>query len=384
MTQTLTAPANIGQLQPRLESILARLVDDGYELGVQAAVYVHGELVADVAVGRVSSRSSAQVVSDTLFPVCSTGKGVLATLAHIAAERGEIDYEVPIADYWPAFGANGKQAVTVRQALSHQAGLTHAPAFATIDEACDFDTACAMLATMPLIWEPESTMQYHSRTFGWMVGGLLRHASGRTVGDLLRERITEPLGIATEMFFGITEAADRRFSPFEPQPTQREQNTTDPTSHLPQPALATNELALPLNDFVNLPQVRRCCMPAVNGIMSARAIARHYAALIGEVDGIRLIPPARLATATALATKPGTTPECFGHGFGLGYCLKGPADDPGALFGHGGAGGSEGMANRALGIALGVTKNRMDTHSAAPDHTNALIVREVRAALVSC
>jgi len=300
----------------------------------------------------------------------------LATIVHILAERGLIDYDRPVAEYWPEFGVNGKENVTVTQALSHQAGIPQVPDFRSLDEACDFDSACARVAELTPQWKPGSTMQYHSRTWGWIVGGLAQKASGRALQTLLLEEITRPLGTDDAMFFGITQEADKRFSPFEAQPDQVEQCTTAPTTHAPAPPRTISELTLALMDFVNLPRVRRCCMPAVNGIMSARAVAKHYAALIGEVDGVRLIPEKRLKIATTRVTVEGTTPICFGHGFGLGYCLKGPSGDSGAFFGHGGAGGSEGMANRPLGMAIGLVKNRMDTHANAPDHTNRLFINE--------
>ena len=372
MSKTLATQA--GHLPGVIEGLLHSLVDQGYELGVQTAVYLHGELVAEVCVGRVASASPQAVAADHLFPVCSTGKGILATLVHILAERGQIAYDAPVARYWPEFAAHGKGATTVRQALAHQAGLPQVPAFRSLAEACDFPAACARVAELAPAWPAGSTTQYHSRTWGWIVGGLAERASGRPLAHLLRDEVAGPLGLAEEMFFGISAAADARFSAFEAQPVQREQNTTAPITNAPPPPGTVPELALPLMDFVNLPQVRRCCMPAVNGIMSARAIARHYAALIGPVDGVRLIPAARLAQATTLVTAPGTIPVCFGHGFGLGYSLKGPATDMGAFFGHGGAGGSEGMANRALGLAVGLTKNRMDTHVQAPGHTNRLLI----------
>jgi hypothetical protein len=94
-----------------------------------------------------------------------------------------------------------------------------------------------------------------------------------------------------------------------------------------------------------------------------------------------LLSPERLALATTRQTRLGETPECFGHGFGLGYALKGTADDNGAFFGHGGAGGSEGMGNRPLQLGIGFVKNRMDTHSEAPNHTNWLVFREILAAV---
>jgi len=365
------------KLQGGIEKLFSGLVDEGYELGVQAAVYLDGELVADVCVGRVSSKSNEKVSSDTVFPVCSTGKGILATLTHILASRGLIDYEKPVAFYWPEFGVNGKASITVRQALAHQAGIPQVPEFRSLEEACDFERACARVAELTPLWKPGSTMQYHSRTWGWIVGGIVRRASGQAIGELLRKELTGPLGIEGSMFFGISDDALPRLSPFEAQPTQKEQCTTAPTTNAPPPPGSASALALPIMDFVNLPEVRRCCMPAANGIMSAKAIAKHYAALIGEVDGVRLIPEKTLAAATTRVTEEGTAPICFGHGFGLGYCLKGPASDMGALFGHGGAGGSEGMANRVLGLAVGLAKNRMDTHSEASGHTNWLLFNEI-------
>lgn len=369
--------AKSAKLHGRIQALLDSLIGRGFELGAQVAVYLDGELVADVVAGMVSSNSSRKVDSDTLFPVCSTGKGILSTIVHILAERGIIDYDKPVAEYWPAFGVNGKAAITVRQALSHQCGLPQNPEFKSFEEACDFNAACARMAEMTPLWTPGSTMQYHSRSFGWIIGGLAQHASGRPLKQLLLEEVTRPLGIDQAMFFGISEDADKRFSAFEAQPDQKEQCTTAPITNAPPPPGTIPELTLPLMDFVNMPQVRRCTMPAVNGIMSAKAIARHYAALMGEVDGVRLIPAKRLKLATTRQTQPGTTPVCFGHGFGLGYCLKGTDSDMGALFGHGGAGGSEGMANQHLKLAIGLTKNRMDTHVNAPDHTNRLVIREI-------
>ena len=365
------------KLQSRLERLLGGLVDGGYELGAQVAVYLEGELVADVVVGLVASNSSRKVDSGTLFPVCSTGKGMLATIVHVLAERGLVDYGKPVAEYWPEFGANGKGAVTVEQALSHQSGIPQVPVFRSFEEALDFDAACARVAELAPLWPPGSDMQYHSRSFGWIVGGLAQKASGRPLKQLLLDCVTGPLGIESDMFFGIGEEADRRFSAFEAQPAVQAQVSTAPITNAPPPPGTVAELAMPLMDFVNLPRVRRCAMPAVNGIMSAKAIAKHYAALMGEVDGVRLVPEGRLKLATTRVTREGTTPLCFGHGFGLGYCLKGPADDMGAFFGHGGAGGSEGMANQRLKMAFGLTKNRMDTHGAAPGHTNWLVINEI-------
>lgn len=365
-------------LQARLERLFHELHDRGYEEGVQAVVYWKGEPIADLCVGRIASSSPRPVSPDTLFPVCSTGKGVAATVLHVLAARGRLDYDSPVARYWPAFAAEGKAEIAVRQALSHQAGLPALPAFSSFDEIWDWERSCATIAGMRPQWAPGSKSAYHSITWGWLAGRIAEGAGGRPFRELLRELVTEPLGIESLIYFGTDDEAERRVSPFEAQPSEQEQRMTAPAVHDPS---IMKQIPGPLMEFVNRAGTRQACIPSVNGMMSARGIAKIYAALLGEVDGVRLLPEAGLDAATTLQTKPGGLPECFGHGMGLGYALKGPADKPGTFFGHGGAGGSEGMANRALGMAFGLVKNRMDTHRDAPGHTLRLFLREVYDAL---
>ena len=186
---------NAAKLHGNLEKRLNSLIDGGFELGAQVAVYLDGALIADVAVGRVSSASDRKVDSNTIFPVCSTGKGILASLVHILAERGIIGYDCPISKYWPEFAANGKAAITVRQAMAHLSGIPGDPGFSSLDEICDFDAACAKVAQMTPSYPPGSEMQYHSRTFGWIVGGLAQKAAERPLRSLLVEEVTRPLGI---------------------------------------------------------------------------------------------------------------------------------------------------------------------------------------------
>ena len=364
----------LDHLQTRLETLLGELVERGFELGVQVAVYCHGELAVDVSCGRVSSQSDRPVMGDTIFPVCSTSKGVTATLLHILAARGELDYDSRITRYWPEYGVHGKDRTTVRQALSHQAGIPQRAEYESFAEICDWDTACAKMADLTPIWEPGTRAEYHSFNWGWIAGRIAEGAAGRPFPELLRELITEPLGLTRTLRIGTDDEAESRVSPFEAQPSAQEQVTTAANSH---GMGKGDEVPGPLMDFVNREDVRRACMPAVNGMMSAKAIAKLYAAVIGEVDGVRLLPGAVLDAGTTLQTPPGSLPECFGHGMGLGYVLKGTADDPGSFFGHGGAGGSEGMASRRLNFTVGLTKNRMDTHRDAPGHTNRLVLSAV-------
>lgn len=366
--------SDIKRLNHLLTSTLEQLIDQDFENGIQLAIYFHGELIADLSLGNVVGNHESTVVNDTLFPVCSTSKGVTSCMVHMLIEHGKLDVTMPVAHYHPAFAAHGKESTTVAQALSHQAGIPVRPKFDSYDEICNWDTACKRIANLPLEWEPGSRAQYHSTNWGWIIGPVIESAGGDSFDNLFKKMIAKPLGIDQQMYFGMDEDAFGRATLFEAQPAQRQQVTTAPSTDS---SMHTNHIPGPLMEFVNRSDTRKACMPSVNGMMSAHAIAKLYAALIGPVDGIQLINDKTLEHATKLLTPPNMLPECFGHGFGLGYVLKGPKDSPGDLFGHGGAGGSEGMCNRKLDLAIGFTKNRMDTHSDAPGHTFDLIMKHI-------
>ncbi len=364
--------SKVEQLDKSITSLINSFIEQDFETGAQTVLYLNGEKVIDINCGAVSSSSTQPVKSDTLFPVCSTSKGITATLMHILAQMNLLDYEKRVTDYWPEFGSHGKDKVTVRQALAHMAGIPQRAVYDSFDEICDWAQACQKIADLTTKWEPGSTAEYHSFNWGWMAGRIAEGATGKKFSELLKEFITAPLGIEKELYFGTDDESETRVSPFEAQPQQKEQITTAQTAHQ-----CVREVPGPLMEFDNMPQVRRACMPAVNGIMSAGAIAKVYAAAIGKVDGVRLLGERQLDAAVQLQTPPNVMPKCFGHGMGLGYVLKGTAENPGTFFGHGGAGGSEGMANRKLGYTVGFTKNRMDTHLDAPGHLNRLILQKI-------
>ena len=361
-------------LQTRLERLLNELNEKGFEQGGQVAVYLEGELIVDLCFGCVSSQSTETIKSDTIFPVCSTSKGITATLLNQLAQRGELDCESPVIRYWPEYGVHGKEKTTVRQALSHQAGIPQRPEYNSFKEICEWDLACAKIADLTPKWEPGTNAVYHSLNWGWIAGRIAEGASGYSFTELFPSRITQPLGIEKELYFGTDDDGEKRVSEFEAHPETQEQITTAKVVY-------KTQVPGPLMDFVNMEKVRRACMPAVNGMMSARAIAKVYAAAIGEVDGVRLFSDEALDAATTLQPPPNSLRECFGHGMGLGYVLKGPGSSPGSFFGHGGAGGSEGMVNRILKYSIGFTKNRMDTHMDAPEHTGPLVINEIMNAL---
>jgi CubicO group peptidase (beta-lactamase class C family) len=361
-----------------VNELLRQLVDDGRELGLQVAAYLNGRLVVDTWAGLADRAAGRPIEGDTLFTVFSTGKGVAATCAHLLAERGQLDYDAPVARYWPEFAANGKEAVTVRDALTHRAGIPQMPEGLVPEDLLDWEKMVAAVAQLRPMLPPGTTTAYHALTFGWIVGALVRRIDGRPIGRFVQEEICVPLGMS-DLYFGIPEAAAPRVARLE---------RAEPESGVPVPAPdSIAALAAPrhLVDIIAQPPGWRASIPGGNMVASARAVARMYAGLVGEVDGVRLLPPERIRVATELQT--GEVDANLGRPInkGLGYFLGG--SQPSAIgsrltaFGHPGAGGSIGFGDPEIGLAVGFAKTLLTTHADPSRATTLLVADRVRAAL---
>lgn len=175
------------------------------ELGAGFSVCVDGETVIDLRAGWADAARTRPFEPDTLTPVFSTGKAVMATLIALCVERGQLDYERPVASYWPAFGAAGKAAITVGQLMSHQAGL---PGFDDdVDPSIWFDRATVLerLCAQAPMWEPGTASGYHPITIGYLAGELFRLVDGRTMGAALREEFP-----GLDLWIGLPEAEHGR------------------------------------------------------------------------------------------------------------------------------------------------------------------------------
>ncbi|WP_328929891.1 beta-lactamase family protein [Streptomyces sp. NBC_00190] len=364
-------------VQARVQKAIDRLVETGQETGIQTAAYLHGFQIVDAWAGTADPGSGRRVDGDSLFHSFSTGKGVTATVVHVLAEQGLIDYDTPIAYYWPEFAARGKQNTTVRHALTHSVGVPQMPVDVTAEDLCDWDAMCTAVADREPLWEPGTATGYHAWTFGWILGETIRRATGRTISQVLREDIARPLGVADSLFFGVSEDAAPRLA------TLLEGNWETMLSTLPASwpffRAIPNRDVWPTATLGNRPDYLRADIPA-GGTMTARAAARMYAALIGEVDGVRLISPERLTQVSAVATE--QSDRMFGHPVpkGLGYFLGLPEmGGHRTAFGMHGSGGSIAFADPEHGLAFALTHNRL---TGGPDDVAAQTVAdEIRAAL---
>lgn len=344
-------------IQKKIQKMIDSAVDNGKELGIQIVAYFEGELVVEASAGFLDSERKKPVKSNSLFPVFSTTKGIAATMMHILAEEGKIDYDEKIAKYWPEFGTNGKKDITVRQALNHSAGLPNMPAGTVGRDLLDWDKMCMKMAEEKPIWEPGTKSEYHAITYSWLVGEIACRIEGRPFSRIMEDKICKPLKIK-DMYVGIPDSVESRVAILEEEEVNKEMLKADDASPIP-------GWICPLHEWMNRPEGRRACIPASNGIMSAMAIARHYAALLpGGIDGVELVSPKRIRIATERQKLKDRTRFNRGLGYGLGGDKGSILGTRHTAFGHGGYGGSVGFADPKYKFAVGLTKNLYSKDSA--------------------
>jgi CubicO group peptidase (beta-lactamase class C family) len=367
----------MNDIQTQVQEAVDQLVESGAERGLQVAVYRHGEQVVDAVAGVADPTTGRPVTSDTPFYAYSTGKGVTATVAHVLAERGVFGYDTPIVELWPDFGAHGKETVTVRHVLTHTVGVPGVPADTTPEDLCDWDKMCAVIADTEPWWEPGTKTAYHAYPFGYIVGEIVRRSTGKPISRVLREDMAGPLGVADELFFGVPESEVGRLARLEDAEGSAEMLASMPDD-LPFFKLGPRAVS-PTAEFGNRTDILMADIPA-GGKMSARAVARMYAALLDEVDGVRLISPERLREISAVAFSGVDQimgfPSTWALGYSIGRLGTDPQETP-TVFGMGGVGGSYAYADTATGVAFALTKNRLTPDFDAAEQVAEIVTKAV-------
>jgi len=364
-------------LQQRVQEAIDRLVESGAKRGLQVAVYRHGEPVVDAVAGVADHETGRPVAPDTPFYAYSVGKGATATVAHVLVERGAFDYDTPVVELWPEFGAHGKEGATVRHVLTHTVGVPGIPAGTTPEDLCDWERMCAVIADSEPWWEPGTKTAYHAFPFGYIVGEIVRRVTGKPISRVLREEVAGPLGIADELFFGVPESELGRLARLEEAEGGAEMLASMPDDS---PFFKLGPRATtPTAEFGNRTDILMADIPA-GGKMSARAVARMYAALLGEVDGVRLVSPERLREISAPAF--GGVDQIMGNPvtWALGYAIGRLGADPQetlSVFGMGGVGGSYACADAATGVAFALIKNRLAADFAAAEQVAGIVTNAV-------
>ena len=355
------------------------------ELGASFAAYLDGEPVVDVWGGVADPRTDRPWQEDTTAVLFSGTKGLTALCVAMLIDRGLLDHGAPVAEYWPEFAANGKERITVAEALSHRARVPGLRSENTVEQLFDRERMIALLADQPPETDPRAAFAYHALTYGWICDALCERVDGRPIGTFFAEEVAAPLGL--ELWIGLPAELESRVawltcgpdwgnSP-EAQEGAFEGDELWASIYERPPLLSADNL------FWNEPGCHQAVLAGSNGVGTARSVARLYGALArgGELDGVRLLSAEALHTATRTLVadvEPFAGEEMrFGAGFQL---QSGGFFGPVArAFGHGGAGGTNQGAWPVERVGFCYLMNEM-RDNAVPDERVAPLL----AALHSC
>ncbi len=341
--------------------------------GGALSVYLDGEPVVDVWTGWSDRRGRRRWSADTAPMVFSATKGVASTVIHRLADRGLIDYDAPVAEYWTEFGANGKAAITVRDVMRHRAGLSNLRGVRK-RELLDHHHMEERIAAAP-VGRHFGKSAYHALTYGWLLSGLARSVTGRGMRDLMRTEVAAPLNTdGIHLGRPPVGAPTRVAKIIGPQ-----LNIPNPVFNALAPAIAGLDLSAAFGTMY-IPGVKSLVqrdiplldteLPSANGVITARALARMYGAIAngGVIDGQRYLSAERVGMLTGRRSlRPDRNlviPLAFHLGF---HGLPLPGLLPG--FGHVGLGGSFGWSIPEEGLAFSFVHNRLLTPLVATDQT---------------
>ena len=368
-----------GEVQDAFAAVRDELADqfsNDKHIGAAVCVYHRGEKVVDIWGGLADEDASTPWQSGTLALSYSTTKGLTATCLHVLADRGEVDYQAPVAQYWPEFGKLGKEQITVYHVLTHQAGLPQVPEGLYGKDLFDWDLVIVGIENEEPAWEPGTESGYHAITFGFLVGEIVRRVSGKRVGAFLRDEVCEPLGIADDMFIGAPESVETRIAKLKnrmemtPELMQRFQSARDNPDPLRARAMGMQPGQTMAgggqgSNFFDTPEGHRAEVPSANGIMTARALAHLYACLSngGELDGVRIMSDERIKIMSERQTHRPDRIITLPIGYALGFMCGGsegwPQGPRVTAFGHAGLGGSIGFCDPEIDMAFGFTTNAL-------------------------
>ena len=354
------------------------------ECGAAVCIAVEGRVVVDIWGGYADAGRSRPWQGDTLVNVFSVGKAMAALSLHRLVGQGRLQVDHAVARYWPEFAAAGKEAVTVGQLLSHQAGLPAVRRRLPHGAMLDWGTMTAALAEQEPWWEPGTAHGYHVNTFGFLVGEVVRRISGQTLGRVFRDEVAGPLG--ADVHIGLEKSADHRVAEFiwaGPVPPQAEVPGLSDDQLMELNAYA-NPSGLSGAGVINTREWRAAEVPSTNGHATARGVARVYQALAagGVVDKVRVVDADALAAATVEQVYGEDRilhrPSRFGLGFQLTHEERPLGPNP-RSFGHFGVGGSLGFCDPDAGVAFAYVMNEMGPRWQNP--RNRALINSVYASL---
>ncbi|MDH4145114.1 MAG: beta-lactamase family protein [Acidimicrobiia bacterium] len=357
-------------MQERVDALVTRArreVDDGLLPSCQLALAYEGELVVDEVFG--------DATTDSRYCLYSATKAIVATAMWTVISDGLIDVERPVADYFPEFAANGKQAVSVRHVLLHQCGFPNAPL--PPSEWADRAKRIERMAAWTLDWEPGARFIYHATSAHWVLAELIERTTGQDFRDYIEARVTGPAGLPRMVGVPLAEQAD-----CQPMSLVGDLATTEEIqATFGVPRLIGREMIEELVLWFNEPPNREVGVPGAGGFGRARDLALFYQELLHNPHGIW--EPAMLARGTGQVESSLPDPMKVPANRSLGLILAGDDGYSSArglgrtvsagAFGHNGAGGQLAWADPASGLSLGYTTNGFDRHEVRQPKRGAAI-----------
>ncbi|CAF1264376.1 unnamed protein product [Adineta steineri] len=386
-----------GIVAPAWENVRAvfeQNIIDELDLGASLCVYHRGQCVVDLSGGWKDVEKTKPYTPETLQIVYSTSKGVIAAAVALCVDKGWLDYDAPVAKYWPEFAAEGKENITVGEVLSHRAGLPYVDQQLTADDVYNWSHITALLAAEKPHWIPGSAHGYHAHTLGFLAGELVHRVDPkkRSYDQFVRDELEDGF------YVGVSDdKIEARVAPL-----IRKQVNTNTAATPPMPLEAEKALtfsgAFPLNQpdgkiLFNSPRLHRAEMPATNGITNARSLARIYALLIGDIDENgskkkRLVHEETLARA-AINMTPIDEPDQNSYGLKTTFA-KGGFQIYGkyfnalgeGIFGHTGRGGSCVFAYPPHELAYAHVCNQLDTTAFAIDRRTLRLLEAIKDVII--
>ncbi|MGW3118665.1 serine hydrolase domain-containing protein [Streptomyces sp. NPDC001107] len=350
----------------------------------QLCAYVHGRKVVDLWAGDGND-------AESLYGVFSSTKGAAHLVVALLVQDGTLELDRKVTYYWPEFGTEGKAALTLRDLVTHRAGLVGLDAGFSEDELADDRAIAERLADQRPFWRPGTAFGYHALVIGALTGEVVRRATGHTLQEIYEERVRAPYGL--DFFLGLPEALEPRFRSVQPMtPTAKEQAFLDAAprgphtlasiafnTHVPEPG--------DLAGYANSRTVRAKGPASAGGVAAARGLAGMYAAAISEVAGRPpLLKPDTVAEVGQVHSVGYDLVARAHRAFGLGFQATAEAWYlflGAGTFGHSGAGGSQAFADPRSGLAYGYTRRRMAFPGGAAPENERLVKAVHTAALAS-
>jgi len=364
-----------GTVAEGFEPVLETFVENfhrRHDLGAACAVYVDGAPVVDLWGGVADSRSGRPWDHDTGAVIFSCTKGVLAICVYMLVQEGRISLDAPVADYWPEFGRQGKDEVTVRTAMSHRAGLASLDPDFTLGEVLAWEPVVRAIEEQRPHHPPGAGHVYHAFTYGWIVGEIIRRVTGMLPGEYFRHAIGDRLGLRTWIGLPATEGSSVAWMepplPDEDSEPARQAAWVRETNPVVDRSLTMGgAFAFPAEDgyvTFNSPEIQAAQVPGANGISSACSLARLYAACVSPVDGSPLLRPESIDDAIRVqsAGPQLTGAPDDGTRWGTGFQLASPPTCPmlgPASFGHAGAGGQLAFGDASHRVGFAYLSNQM-------------------------